>query len=583
MKHAQCYKSGYPRPKFVRDSFLSLDGECEFAFDYDNNLDYSSGRKQLPLTITLPFAYNTENSGINEEKDCETVWYRKSFSFKKSKGKRVFINFDGADYFTKVWLNGKYLGAHEGGYDRFTFEITKEVKENNVLVVCCRDPFDPAYPKGKQRHLDHNTGCFYKPTVGIWKTVWIEETGENKIDWVYPETEYSECRAIVHYEVDKAEKGTFLSAEVYFNGNKVAETETEILNKEGKLLIDLENRKEQLPMKPWSAGVPQQFFDVKYRLKKNGKVIDEVGSYFALVSYTSDKDRILINYLPATYLRMVLNQGYYVGGDLTGTEEQIYNDVCLIKEMGFNGVRMHQKIEDERFYYYCDMLGLYVWCEMPSAYVTDDRTVTALLTQWASIVKQIRGFASVMAYVPFNESWGALQVKENERQQNFVNAAFFITKTLVPDRLAVGNDGWEHTFTDILTVHNYSQDKDSLYEAYSDTEGFAAGERVKDLHTRSAFSDGYGYDGQPIILSEFGGVKYSPDDTSWGYGNAANTEKELENRIAGLVKATTENKKIAGYCYTQLTDVYQEKNGLLTFDRKPKISLEKIKHINEIY
>mgnify|MGYP004644516727 FL=1 len=583
MKHAQCYKSGYPRPKFVRDSFLSLDGKCEFAFDYDDNLDYSSGKKQLPLEINLPFAYNTESSGINEEKDCETVWYRKSFSFKKSKGKRVFINFDGADYFTKVWLNGKYLGTHEGGYDRFTFEITKEVKENNVLVVCCRDPFDPAYPKGKQRHLDHNTGCFYKPTVGIWKTVWIEETGENKIDRVYPETEYSECRAIVHYEVDKAEKGTFLSAEVYFNGNKVAETETEILNKEGKLLIDLENRKEQLPMKPWSAGVPQQFFDVKYRLKKNGKVIDEVGSYFALVSYATDKDRILINYLPATYLRMVLNQGYYVGGDLTGTEEQIYNDVCLIKEMGFNGVRMHQKIEDERFYYYCDMMGLYVWCEMPSAYVTDDRTVTALLTQWASIVKQIRGFASVMAYVPFNESWGALQVKENERQQNFVNAAFFITKTLVPDRLAVGNDGWEHTFTDLLTVHNYSQDKDSLYEAYSDSEGFAAGERVKDLHTRSAFSDGYGYDGQPIILSEFGGVKYSPDDTSWGYGNAANTEKELENRIAGLVKATAENKKIAGYCYTQFTDVYQEKNGLLTFDRKPKISLEKIKHINEIY
>ncbi|MDY6023443.1 MAG: beta galactosidase jelly roll domain-containing protein [Candidatus Borkfalkiaceae bacterium] len=583
MKHAQCYKSGYPRPKFVRDSFLSLDGKCEFAFDYDNNLDYSSGKKQLPLEINLPFAYNTESSGINEEKDCETVWYRKQFAFKKSRGKRVFINFDGADYFTKVWLNGKYLGTHEGGYDRFTFEITKEIKENNVLVVCCVDPFDPAYPKGKQRHLDHNTGCFYKPTVGIWKTVWIEETGENKIDWVYPETEYSECRAIVHYEVDKAEKGTFLSAEVYFNGNKVAETETEILNKEGKILIDLENRKEQLPMKPWSAGVPQQFFDVKYRLKKNGKVIDEVGSYFALVSYTTDKDRILINYLPATYLRMVLNQGYYVGGDLTGTEEQIYNDVCLIKEMGFNGVRMHQKIEDERFYYYCDMMGLYVWCEMPSAYVTDDRTVTALLTQWASIVKQIRGFASVMAYVPFNESWGALQVKENERQQNFVNAAYFVTKTLVPDRLAVGNDGWEHTFTDLLTVHNYSQDKESLYEAYSDTEGFTAGERVKDLHTRSAFSDGYGYDGQPIILSEFGGVKYSPDDTSWGYGNAANTEKELENRIAGLVKATAENKKIAGYCYTQFTDVYQEKNGLLTFDRKPKISLEKIKHINEIY
>lgn len=582
MKHALCYKSGYPRPKFVRDSFFSLDGECEFAFDYDCNLDYSSGKKRLPLSITLPYSYNTESSGINEQKDCQTVWYRKEFVYKK-KGRRAFINFDGADYFSKVWLNGKYLGSHEGGYDRFSFEITEELKEKNVLVVRCDDPFDPAYPKGKQRHLDHNTGCFYKPTVGIWKTVWIEETGENKINAVYPQVDYSECRAIVRFEVDKPEKGVFFEAEVYFNGNKVAQTQTEIINKEGKLLIDLENRKEQLPMKPWSAGMPSQFFDVKYRLIKNGKVVDEAGSYFALVSYTTDENRILINYLPATYLRMVLDQGYYEGGDLTGTEEQMLNDVKLIKEMGFNGVRMHQKIEDERFYYFCDMLGLYVWCEMPSAYVTDDRTATAVLTQWSRIVRQIRGFASVMAFVPFNENWGALQVKENVRQQNLVNASYFIAKTFAPDRLAIGNDGWEHTFTDVLTVHNYSQDADSLFEAYAETDDFCDGKRVKDLHTRSAFSDGYGYDGQPIILSEFGGVKYSPDDESWGYGNSAKSGKELFDRISALVKATASNKNIAGYCYTQLTDVYQEKNGLLTFDRKPKISIEEIKKINEIY
>ncbi|MGN1053243.1 MAG: glycoside hydrolase family 2, partial [Candidatus Scatosoma sp.] len=257
-------------------------------------------------------------------------------------------------------------------------------------------------------------------------------------------------------------------------------------------------------------------------------------------------------------------------------------DVLLIKEMGFNGVRMHQKIEDDRFYYFCDMAGLYVWCEMPSAYVTTERTTQALLEQWAEIVRQHRGFVSVMAFVPFNESWGCLQVLENKRQQWLVSAAYYLTKALSPDKFAVGNDGWEHTLTDIVTLHDYAAQAGDLYEAYSDTEKFLRGERVHDLHTRTAFADGWNYTGQPVIVSEFGGVKYSSDTGSWGYGNAAKTPEELEGRLAALVSAITSNKNIAGYCITQFTDVYQEKNGLVREDRSLKLPLEKIQNINSL-
>lgn len=588
MNHAACYKQGYPRPRFVRDSFVDLNGEWEFAFD-GKETGMKNGfhkGKELPLTIRVPYAYNTPASGLNVKTDYAEVWYKKTFDYALPLNRRLLVNFDGADYFADVWLNGEHIGSHEGGYTRFTFDLTHALKPTgNELVVCCRDPFDPAYPRGKQRHLNRNTGCFYLPTVGLWKSVWLEETAENYLIDVYPEIRYEDCATILHYRVNEAAQSDnlYFTAKAYFMGEFVTEVSGKVVAPEGKILLDLENRKQQLPVKPWTAGNSKQFFDVVYELKKGGKTIDTVGSYLGLVDYRADKNRILIDYLSAAYLRMVLAQGYYPEGGLTGTEEELLKDVRLIKDMGFNGVRIHQKIEDDRFYYFCDMVGLYAWCEMPSPYVTDDRTMSAFTGEWQEIVRQHRGFISTMAFVPFNESWGALQVLENKRQQAFVTAAYWLTKSLVPERFVVGNDGWEHTETDLLTVHNYVSSGESLFEAYSDIESFAKGERVKDLCTRTAFADGFEYKGQPIVVSEFGGVKYSPDSESWGYGNAAKSPEELYERTKALVAGITANKKISGYCLTQFTDVYQEKNGLVCEDRTPKIPIEKIKEINSIY
>ncbi len=579
MKHAKCYRAGYPRPQFVRDNFTLLNGEWDFCFG-------DSAKKIPPKTYThkinVPYAYNTEKSGINIQDDYDTVWYKKKFAYSKKKGKKLLLNLDGADYFTDVYLNGKRVGYHEGGYTRFTADLTDYLKADNEIAVRCYDPFDASVPRGKQRHLDRNTGCFYKPTVGIWKSVWLEEVSDTFLESAYAQVKYEDFGATVYYKVANFKKGLSLRVTATYQGDLVCDITTAVLSKDGRVFIELENRKAQLPMKWWSAGNHEQYFDVTYELIENSKVIDSVGSYTALVDYRTDNDRILIDYLPATYLRMVLAQGYFEGGALTATEEELENDVKLIKEMGFNGVRVHQKIEDERFYYFCDMYGLYVWLEMPSAYVFNDTSMRLIFNEWRAAVEQYRGYISIMAFVPMNESWGAQTVLENERQQNFITATYAMTKALVPERIVIGNDGWEHTLTDVATLHNYAQNPESLYEAYEDMEGFLSGKRVKDLATRNAFADGYAYSGQPVIISEFGGIKYSPNSDSWGYGNAAKDENELYERFKSLVKAITKNKKIAGYCYTQFTDVYQETNGLTYLDRTLKLPIEKIKEINSL-
>lgn len=580
MKHAACYKKGYPRPRFVRESFVSLNGEWDFAFDRGGAFLADKMRTAVfPQKIVVPFAYNSPSSGIEGAADCDTVWYRRTFRFCKSAKKRVLLHFDGADYFSDVWLNGRYLGKHEGGYTRFTFDITDALRTDNILLVRCADPFDPAYPRGKQRHLDHRTGCFYEPTVGLWKDVWLEEVGQSSLSDVFSEIRFADSCAILHYRVRNFRPGLRFCATAYYDGDKVASVSSEVSAQEGRVLLELENRKQQLPVKAWSAGACGQFFDVVYELFEQEKRVDLVRSYTALTEYRADGDRILFNYLPNTYLRMVLAQGYYPGGELTGTEEQMERDVQLIKEAGFNGVRMHQKLEDERFYYFCDMAGLYVWCEMPSAYVSDERTVHALQSQAEEALIQYRGYHSVMAFVMFNENWGAQQVFANERLQAMVNSAYWLAKALAPGKLVIGNDGWEHTETDIVTLHNYAQEAAQLAEACSDTEHFLRGGRVRDLHTRTAFAKGYAYRGQPVLMSEFGGVKYAQDQTSWGYGAAASAE-EFAARLADLVAALSQNRAIAGYCLTQFTDVWQERNGLFTQTREPKISLERMREIN---
>lgn len=586
MKHAKCYKENYPRPRFVRESFVPLDGEWNFAFDDENAGERKKWHKSgvNSLKINVPFAYQCALSGINTDKKHETVWYSRTFGYAKRANKRLLINFEGADYETKVWLNGECLGSHKGGYARFTFDLTDYlVGGENLLVVKCADRRSPLTVRGKQRYVEKNISCFYTDTTGIWKPVWLEEVGDVYIGGVSALCNYSECEAVVEYRLPRYESGLSLETRLYFDGEFVRSTEVTCDADYGKIKLDLTLKNKVLPMKPWSAGRSGQFFDVEYILKKDGKEIDRAGSYVALVDYRVRGNEIRLNYLSCLYMRMVLDQGYFAGGDLTAPDEQaLRRDVELIKEAGFNGVRVHQKIEDERFYYYCDMLGLYFWLEMPAFYDYTAASAEQATREWAEIVNQYKGYLSLMAYVPVNESWGVLQTSDNEKMQAFTAGLYYLTKSLDPTRPVISNDGWEHTVTDIATLHNYAPSGKEIELAYSDMQGFMEGKLPLDLHTRAPFADGFSYGGQPVIISEYGGVAYAGDQSGWGYGEQAQSEEAFVNRVRDLTAAIVGLKDCQGYCYTQFTDVMQEQNGLFGIDRTPKIPIGKMREINSV-
>lgn len=583
MKHAACYKQGYPRPRFVRDSFLSLNGEWNFAFD-----DEKRGEKKgwyakgvCGKKITVPFACQTEASGIGEEGGHDVVWYSRSFDHVLPVHKRLLIHFEGADYFAKVWLNGKMLGTHKGGYARFTFDMTDYLKKGiNLLVVKCEDRRSAEQPRGKQRYVAQNVSCFYTDTTGLWKTVWLEEVNDVYLKSVTSSCEYDRCTCLFEYRVSAYRKGLSLSVECYFRGKKVGCVTQELFAEYGRLRVDMTLFGEVLCMKPWSAGNPSQFFDVRYKLFLGGKIVDEVASYTGLVDYRTKGNCIQVNYLQNTYFRMVLDQGYFPGSGLTPkSDEELLADVLLIKQMGFNGVRKHQKIEDERFYYFCDMVGLYCWLEMPAIFDFTPESVSSLTSEWVEIVRQHAGYLSVMAYVPVNESWGVLQTAENKQMQQLTAGLYGLTKALAPNGLVISNDGWEHTVSDVVTLHNYAQTATELAQAYADMPAFLGGGLVKDGHTRTPFADGWQYGGQPVLISEYGGVSLRSEQ-GWGYSDVTNSE-ELYLRIRSLTEAIL-GLDCQGYCYTQFTDVMQEKNGLLTEERKSKLPVEKIAEINAL-
>ncbi|MGN1077195.1 MAG: glycoside hydrolase family 2 protein [Candidatus Gallimonas sp.] len=584
MKHAKCYVKGFPRPQFVRKGYDLLNGEWEFAFDEENVGEREAWYllPSLPLRINVPYAYQSKRSGIGTDRFCENVWYRRTFSVRKKEGERVLLHFDGCDYRAKVWFNGAYLGDHEGGYSRFTFDVTDKIGRENVLVVKCEDGKDVCQPRGKQRWLDRSVSCFYTETTGIWKSVWLEYVGERYLEKVDQEILFETDSVKFVFHVNRPKPGLKFRVEAEFEGEKLTFAEQDASDGYGEVTLRLVNKNRILPVKYWSPATPH-LFDLRYVLTDGDAVVDEVGSYAALVRYDAVGGSVRLNYSPSFYLKMALDQGYFPEGGLTGDEEELERDVRLMKEMGFNGVRKHEKIEDERFCYFCDVYGLVLWCEMPSFYSFTQKSVERFTRQWLEILGQYRNFPCIMAYVPFNESWGIMHVSENRREQQFTQSVYYLTKTLCPDRFVISNDGWDHTKSDLLTLHNYVGSGEGILDAYGDLEAYVKGEHVKDRHTRSAYAKGFFYAGQPVLITECVGVTFASDVSAggWGYGKAADGEREFLAKLQSILGGIRSLRECGGYCITQLCDVMQEKNGLLTEERVPKAPLEKIRAVIE--
>lgn len=572
MKHVKCYIPEYPRPQFVRNNWLNLNGEWAFAFgDETDTADALAGR--LDRKINVPFTYETELSGIHDTAQHNMVWYSCKISGKA--GKRTIINFDGADYVTEVYVNGRLAGTHKGAYTRFSFDVTDLLVDNaGVLAVKCIDDDLPVQVRGKQRWEAQSFGCWYVQTTGIWKTVWLEYTDDVRLTKLKITPDISDSSVTFDMAVNKPADDVEVKIAVSFDGRPVQTVSVIAGDIDNTVKVRLDSKSITYQAAQWCLWNPA-LYDVEVTVSKNGREVDRVGSYFGLREFTVRNGKILLNGGPF-YSKLILDQGYWKKSGMTPPSEQaIIDDIVLAKEMGFNGVRKHQKNEDERFYYYADIMGFVVWCEFPSNHWFSDESVKDISAEWLDIVTQNYNHPSLVTWVLFNESWGVRGIASNPRQQNFADGLYYMTKSIDTMRPIISNDGWYHAKSDILTLHHYEQNSNWLMHLYDSreklTDGYCGNSQLL------PFADGFKYEGQPIIFTEFGGTHYARDE-GWGYGTSVYTDEEFLERFGSLIKAV-EGMDISGYCYTQLTDVEQETNGLLTVDRVPKVPIEEITRI----
>jgi beta-galactosidase/beta-glucuronidase len=590
----------HPRPQFIRKKWQTLDGHWKFIFDDNNvglNENWNERFPQKVQTILVPFTYETKASGIQNSEQHRTVWYQRDFQVNSSENHVLY--FEGVDYETQVWLNGHLIGSHKGGYERFSFDTGPYLLEGkNTITVRVTDSFSCEQPRGKQRWKKENFGCWYVQTTGIWKSVWIERAEPQRIRDIKLKPELMRDSISIEVALNDSSifsdnHSYFVEAESSFDGREISYHKSIVHHNHSSFIMDTrEGDDPDAGTHRWTPETPA-LYDLILRLyDRDGILIDEVFSYFGMRQICIENGQILLNNR-TLYQRLILDQGYWVDSGLTPpSANSLEQDLEKIKQMGYNGVRKHQKIEDDRFYYLCDTKGILVWVEMPSTYVFNDSAIEQFTYEWIKIVKQLYNHPSIITWVPFNESWGIKGVNSNKRPQHFTEGIYHLTKSIDSDRPVITNDGWEHTVSDIVTLHDYEELGEIFKQRYGSqlaVDSYASLDKKNIIENRIQFNDGwfafasnYSYNGQPIIISEFGGIAFSSsNDDEWGYGNKENNESEFMERFRNIHKAIQEIPYISGYCYTQLTDVEQEVNGLLTAERKEKVNLKEVKRVNE--
>ena len=557
----------YPRPQFRRDIWQSLNGEWEFGFGDKQNYD----RK-----INVPFSYQWQASGIDDVSVYDTIWYKRKFTVSE-KNKRALLCFTASDYETDVWVNGNHVIKHIGGFTPFSADITEYLKEGeNEIVVRCIDTLETAVPRGKQSWTGEQFTCYYYPNSGIWGSVWIEFFGVDCIENYSLQSDIDNRRVYGYIETlyGKADEAEIV---LTFKDKRIKKQRISLDGKRTDYSINLADNAFDFGELLWWVDNPN-LINVDYVLYKDGNICDNAHARIGLRKISVEDGKINLNDRPL-FQRLILDQGYWEESGLTPPSiEALKKDIEISKAMGFNGARKHQKLEDPYFYYYAEELGFLVWAEMPSAYTFCDREVKAITAEWQEIVNVAKNFTSVIAYVPLNESWGAREIKTNKSQQNFARSLYYLTKSLDDTRLVSTNDGFENIEeSDILSIHDY--EIKSAEEFPIKYNGNYDG-----MHPQgwALFADGHSYKGQPVLLTEFGGIAFvnEANGETWGYGNGAKNADDLCERLEQLIKGIAKTE-FQGYCYTQLTDVQLEVNGLLYADRTPKVAVDRLKKIFE--
>lgn len=577
MKNVHSYRPGHPNPQFYRGAWLSLNGAWDFSFCDEGELPVD----QIPektLTIQVPYAYESEKSGIADKSEHHQLAYWRHFE-NPHLGERTLLHLERSDYYTEVFLNGAFVGSHKGGYEAFCFDITPFLNEgDNLLALRIYDDKNAAHLRGKQTWRDSPFECFYLDTSGVYSDVWLEGVASNYIQGFDIRGSSFEKTAYFRLAVSPNAVPSFLKIEVAFAGKTVVSKELPVKNlyQEFSLAIPAKD------FQAWSVDKPS-LYDLTLTLTDAEGKTDRVLSYFGFNQVSAQKGLVYLNGKKTT-LKLVLNQGYYVGGDLTGTEEEMLSDIKATKAMGFNGWRIHQKVETQLFHYLCDREGIVSWLELPSAHHFDSAEQEQAAQEWSSIVASYVSHPSIIAYVPFNESWGIEEVKTSREEQAFVKRMYDLTNSVDWSRPVISNDGWEHVESDFLTCHDY-RDGAGVEKAYQSLKPTLEAQKNFALNeARNIYVEGpIHYDEQPLLMSEFAGITYvKKGDEGYGYNNNVHSTSDFLAKYQALLNAIKKDGFV-GYCATQLCDVYQEKNGFLTHNREKKMAFSSLKKANDSF
>ncbi len=555
----------HPNPQFKRASWFNLNGEWEFEIDNGNSGQerHLQSAETLNSKINVPFCPESKLSGVEHKDFMSAVWYRREFEIPAGEaGKKVMLHFGAVDYEAFVYVNGRLAGTHKGGYSSYALDITEHIiKGKNVLTVCAKDDTrSPMVSRGKQSEKFYSHACDYTRTTGIWQTVWLEFVPESYIKnaHYFPDPENGR----IEIQAEVVGSGLF-KAESYYKEKLVGVSGK--VTCEGMVSVSVELSEKHL----WEIG-NGRLYDLILSFGD-----DTVNSYFGLRNIRLDGYKFLING-KSVFQRLVLDQGFYANGVYTApSDNDLAKDIELSVAAGFNGARLHQKVFEPRFLYHCDRLGYIVWGEYPNWGLdwSADGAVYGILPEWCETVERDFNHPSIIGWCPFNETWDY----EGRRQKNdLLRLIYNTTKMIDRTRPCIDTSGNYHVVTDIYDVHDYDQNPVSFKEHYDElVEDGVLYDQVNGRGVRQTYS------GEPVFVSEYGGIKWSSGITEgWGYGNAPITEEEFIERYKGLTDAQLDNKCLFGFCYTQLYDVEQEQNGLYTYDRTAKFDMSIFKAIN---
>ena len=555
-------RTEHPKPQFERENWLNLNGEWEFEFDFGNSGEERGQYREDAVfhqKINVPFCPESVLSGIGYTDFMTSVWYRRKINLKKELlSQRIFLHFGAVDHFATVYINGQKCGTHKGGYISFKVDVSPYVREGeNIITVHAVDDIrDRLVARGKQAETYYSEQCVYTRTTGIWQTVWLEFVPKTYIEKVkyYPDIQSGMLTIVA----ETKGRGEFF-AESFFDGRETGSAR--VFSEGGTTAVSIPLKEKHL----WRVGKGGLYTLYLHYGE------DKVKSYFGLRNIRLDGYRFLINET-SVFQRLVLDQGFYPDGIYTAPNDKaLLADIERSMAMGFNGARLHEKIFEERFLYYCDQKGYLVWGEFPNwgLDLSYPDCIYGILPEWIEEIERDFNHPALIGWCPFNETWDTGRRKQFDEALSLV---YQTTKAIDSTRPCIDTSGLFHVRTDIFDVHDYTQNPEALAENYKDLpKNGTIKDRYADRQTYIA--------GTPIFVSEFGGIRWAEGERGWGYGDAPKTEAEFLERFKGQVDVLLDNPCMFGFCYTQLTDVEQEENGLYTYDRKSKFPTEKIQKI----